>query len=979
MLDEICEISDCLNINQFLNDIPNYHVNLLCIHFNIRSLIKNFAALEQCIITSNKPIDVVILTEVNVMDNTSCLFHINGYQMFTALRKSRRGGGIIIYVSNKHKCNIKTIKTKHFENLLLTITTNSNYITNICAVYRPPSSSKNLFIDELLNLIDNYSCDTDLYLLGDINIDLKLDNPAKHKYNNMLHSLGLLCGITAYTRIELSNGRLSKSCIDHIYARSRTQDLYTAAIGTTLADHRAVIIACVGPRTQAVPTYKICLNNKKLNSLLEEIDWTPTYDMTCPLNIYNYIYTKFTECYKKSEYSIKINTKITRINNDWINNKIIKACEYRDNLFFQWIKNTNNMILKLKYNKARNNANALIQKTKNKNTKSEIISNKNNTKNLWSILNRLTGRIKSSIDDGLERSFGNNNNSSKDVANKFAVTFNNSVKQIISKCPEPLLDKKTYAVSANVSMRFRSAEPKSITKILKSLNSNKAPGVDRIRAIDVKKMCDKISLTIAKLINACILTGKYPKLLKTGIVRPIHKKGSQVDYLNYRPITILPTINKVVEKYVGTQIQHFYANNSILTCNQYGFQPHKSTTQLLSTFTDSIYNHLDKKEHILVVFVDYSRAFDTLRHDKLLQSLNDSGVRGNLLTWCENYLHDRSYQVRISNVDSFSVLVTEGTAQGSVLGPLHYLTYVNNLSNAIKQCELYQFADDTCLVATGRNIEDALTRLQSDFDILVKWSHDVGLVLNSNKTKLIYISSSKNRSTFRLKLIAHNHQCLHLKQSNNTQCNCDTIEQVSKYTYLGLVIDDRLNWKEHINHVSDKLRVILAKFSIIKSKIPYKTLLLLYKSLAESIISYGLSSYGRTSKTHLDNIFSLQLRILKKIVPIKIKDTFKDYRKLFAFCKILPIHEKVELTLLSQYYFTENLQKLHKNYSIRRQDNLRLQLPSYNNLYGKKRLNYIIPYLINIIPNPIKEKITYKNLKNILKQYFLQIINKKYT
>lgn len=304
---------------------------------------------------------------------------------------------------------------------------------------------------------------------------------------------------------------------------------------------------------------------------------------------------------------------------------------------------------------------------------------------------------------------------------------------------------------------------------------------------------------------------------------------------------------------------------------------------------------MDSTNHILVTFVDYTKAFDVLRHKQLLQSLDDCGVRGKLLGWCKNYLEERSYRVRVNNAKSFSVQVTEGTAQGSVLGPLHYLTYVNSLSSVIQQCDIYQFADDTCLVAHGHNTEEALRKLQSDFDTLLRWSHDFGLVLNTNKTKLMYISSSHNRQSYVPKLIAHTHFCLHSRPNNNPPtCTCSAIDLVDKHTYLGLVIDSRLTWRHHVNQVCDRLRGILAKFSILKFKTPYETLLLLYKSLAESIIQYGLSSYGRTYKTHIDRIFSLQLRILKEVVPTNLKRTFKeDYRKLFAFCKIIPVNEKI--------------------------------------------------------------------------------------
>lgn len=483
-------------------------------------------------------------------------------------------------------------------------------------------------------------------------------------------------------------------------------------------------------------------------------------------------------------------------------------------------------------------------------------------------------------------------------------------------------------------------------------------------------LTDSIAPIIARFINISIDCGQYPADLKTGIVRPVHKNGSCKNYENYRPITILPVIDKIAEKYVGGQIIDFYNKNDILTKSQFGFQPQKSTTQLLSNFTDSICSHLDDQKHVLVVFIDYSKAFDTLRHDTLIEKLDDCGIRGPLKKWCHNYLNDRSFYVNVGGQLSDKVTVTEGTAQGSVLGPLHYLTYVNDVANLINKCEIYQFADDTCLLAAHRNIREALLCLQQDFTLLTKWSHDVGLVLNASKTKMMYISSSKNRVVTPLSLIAHNHGCLHTDQSG---CVCDTVELVKKHRYLGLIIDDRLKWTNHINHVCDKLRAILSKFTLIRNKIPYQTLLSLYIALGESIISYGLSSYGRSCKTNLNLIYQLQIRLMKTIVPYKVKLKHKDdYHGLFNYCNILPIHEKIKYTLLVEQFFNETYQnKINHKIVTRSVANHFLITPRWKNLYGKNRLSYQIPKLINSLPIEIKSNLTIKNIKKNLKSHFL--------
>ncbi|CAG9136935.1 unnamed protein product [Plutella xylostella] len=225
--------------------------------------------------------------------------------------------------------------------------------------------------------------------------------------------------------------------------------------------------------------------------------------------------------------------------------------------------------------------------------------------------------------------------------------------------------------------------------------------------------------------------------------------------------------------------------------------------------------HLNDKEHILVAFIDYSKAFDTLKHNILGEKLSDCGIRGPLGEWCKNYLKERSFTVKVGDSLSKKIAVSEGTAQGSVLGPLHYITYVNDVVKLIKYCKIYQFADDTCLIAASKDIETALKQLQSDFTLLTKWSHDAGLVLNAKKTTLMYISSSQNRITTEPKLIVHNHRCLHMQ--DNQHCCCPPVEVVSKQKYLGLIFDDRLKWTEHINHFRltqpDRYDIALLKLS----------------------------------------------------------------------------------------------------------------------------------------------------------------------
>ncbi|KAG7297874.1 hypothetical protein JYU34_018628 [Plutella xylostella] len=526
---------------------------------------------------------------------------------------------------------------------------------------------------------------------------------------------------------------------------------------------------------------------------------------------------------------------------------------------------------------------------------------------------------------------------------------------------------------SNNSILFKKATTKRIKSIIDKISVRKSAGQDHIRPIDIKSACDNLISTITKLINISVNKGVYPNDLKKGLVRPIYKNGTESNYANYRPITILPILNKIFEKYIAGLIHGYYNEYDTLTDTQYGFRQNKSTSLLLSKFTDEINKCLDNKEHVLLVFIDYSKAFDTLRHDQLIQKLDNTGIRGPLLNWCKNYLENRTYMVQIGNSSSREVDVSIGTAQGSVLGPLHYLVYVNDVAEVIKHCSLYQFADDTCLIASDKNIRVAMKKLQSDFTTICAWSHDAGLVLNAKKTQMMHIRSSHNMSDISPKLLSQCHKCLH---NNNRSCrDCTTIDLVDEATYLGVTVDSRFNWGPHINKVCNKLRALMAKLKIIKYRTPYNILLNIYKSLAESIVSYGLTSYGRTYKTYLDQIELLQIRILKQIVPNHVKIKYRDdYAKLFKHCKVIPISKKVKYALLAEQYNRQDLIKpIQHKIITRKVTNKELTTYRCTNTYGKRTDKYLIPRLINDLPQTLKKTINNKNLKIKLKQHFLSL------
>lgn len=600
----------------------------------------------------------------------------------------------------------------------------------------------------------------------------------------------------------------------------------------------------------------------------------------------------------------------------------------------------------------------------------KINNNFRNTKQIYQIINNMLGRVTHSIDTAIINAFEAQGISAKDLAYNFATSFDKAVKDIIPNCKINLNSSSMSRQPLDSSIHFQKATSKSIYKIIQNLNSRKAPGPDNIKISDIKAIGENISPAIADLINCSVQKGLYPDDLKVGCVRPVYKKGKRSDFSNYRPITLLSSIDKIVEKYVCEQIHAFYGKHKVIDQNQFGFQAGKSTSDLLSNFTDKVNEHLNEKKHVLALFIDFSRAFDTLIHSHLVKKLDNCGVRGPLLTWCENYLHNRCFSVKVDDKSSPPVFVTEGTAQGSVLGPLHFLSYVNDMSDCINNCTCYQFADDTCLLIADKNPQTACELMQTDLNALTKWCHDAGLVINPSKTKLLTIKSPYKKHAPIKNLIIHNHSCLH---SSNSTCSCQSIDVVDKHTYLGVIIDHKLNWSYHIEHVCNKLRYFLANITILKNRIPYKIRLMLYNALAESHIQYGLSSYGRTYKTYLDDIYRLQLRIIKTIVSPKIKSQFYENDiGLFDHCKILPVHTQVKFILLKeQFYKTSALNFVEHPVYTRAISRNKLVAPRAHNTYGERTTGYLVPRYINTLPSNLRNSLTPRNLKFKLKRHFL--------
>ncbi|KAG7298799.1 hypothetical protein JYU34_017232 [Plutella xylostella] len=644
---------------------------------------------------------------------------------------------------------------------------------------------------------------------------------------------------------------------------------------------------------------------------------------------------------------------------------------HKDNLFRRWKSNQSNAIHRVEYNRYRNKTNKAICQAKNTYNKKLIIEAGRDTKKIWGYINNWLGREKKSIDDTILKYLGKQFDVPT-ICEKFSETFCNEIEKIKHKCNICFLERNSYAQEQNKSMRFQKVTSSSVELVINRLNEKKSAGIDNIRMRDIKLIKDKFSPILAHFINLSVYSQAYPDLLKLSIIRPLFKGGSHYNTGDYRPIAVLPSLNKIVERTIVNQVSKFLNNHNVITPAQFGFQQGKNTEKLLSKFANNINNYLNEQKVVAVLFIDFRKAFDTLDHSTLLNALNESGIRGHLLGWFADYLKNRSLTVKVAEFKSTNRHCKYGVAQGSVTGPVCYILHVNSMISVIKECKKYMFADDTCLMYAGKDAISIEKHLQDDFDNVTKWAHDNGIILNTEKTKLLLIKSSyRKQDVTEIKIKGHSYECLH---SNMLSCSCLEIENVVKFRYLGLVVDNRFCWKYHIISICDKLKVLLSKFKSLSYCTPTSTMYMLYNSLVESILSYGLECYGLTFKTDINKIKELQIRFIKVIENKKIKKQLdKDYSKILEKSSLLPIDKKCLMLLaVNEHCNDEYKIKAINKYNTRKNALGHFVVPKVSNFYGKRTKEWIIPKIFNCIPKDITHfhgpKIA---LRNMIKDYLL--------
>ena len=775
--------------------------NFSTIFLNIRSAMANLDSFHDYLQTLSVNFSVIALAETWLNNDNEHLCTLPDYTYHGIIREGRGGGGVALLLHNSLRFKPRpemTFTDESIEIVFVEVVYIPNQIIRplIGVIYRPPNTNVDAFINKLTPVLHKIRRENKLcYLLGDFNLNL-LNVSTHHPTNqflDLLYAFSFKPLVDKPTRITANTSTL----IDNIFCNSLMTCHMTGLLYCDVTDHLPIffIDECnsynTNERMQEI-SFRRINDNAILNfrQNIELLNWDEIYHSANCDDAYILFIEKFSTAYNESFPQIVKKINVRKINKPWITSSIKKSIAKRNKLY-KLFHARPTLANEIRYKQYKKSLAHIIRYAKKSHYNSLLELHKSNMKESWKVLKEIIGLPTKST---LSKTFTTDDDAeltdSVNIANSFNDYFVNIGGQLASNIPNTSQDPINYLSGDFPNSIYLSPIDENEVSLCIMRLRDGCPGHDGIKPSVIKRCKDLIVTPLTHIFNMSIREGHVPDSLKRAYITPVFKSGDSKKFNSYRPISVLPSFSKVLERLIFKRLYQYLSSNAILSNSQFGFRQGLSTEMALITAIDFITDAIDKKETALGLFLDLRKAFDTVDKEILLNKLSYYGIRGNALSWFRSYLTNRSQSVKYFNTISNELGVNMGVPQGSILGPLLFILYVNDLPNILNGVKPIMFADDTTLFSSDKDINVAVDCLNQNLSRLSLWFKSNRLSLNVTKTNyMLFTTSPTIRSQDPVILI------------DNV-----SIKRVTNIKFLGVLIDERLNWSFHIDHICSKLR-----------------------------------------------------------------------------------------------------------------------------------------------------------------------------
>lgn len=924
---------------------------------------------------ASNPIDVLALNETwlsqKVSDND---VYIPRYELVRRDRgfpgaDGETYGGVCFYVRSSINFSLRPdLSLDQLENLCIEINKPNSKPFLIVTWYRPPDSTVDKFniFETLIGKLDSEN--VEYHLLGDLNCNIGVPVPD--------HPTKVLTGITELfnlhqlvdepTRITQS----SSTTIDLIFTNDPERIVCSGVSHVGISDHSLIYFyrkLSVGLFSKGHTTvnYRNFKNFDvdKFRSDVNTQNWDSIKMLDNPNQMWHIWKTMFNGVVDRHAPLRK--KRVRGSKSPWITADLKERMRQRDVFKIRAIQSRNPHDWAT-FKSARNSVNSEIKYAKELYYQKAFSENQGNPKKTWGIINEITSRKREHANIKEIKLNGSSITNTEEISEVLNGHFATIGPKLAAEVPlvEGGSSHLAYLTpQSEITFSLKETMVPEVFSLLSKLCKSKATGLDKISAKMLRLCPDLIAESLCAIFNRSINTGIFPDEWKCSKVIPLHKKGDRSDLDNYRPISIIPVVAKVFERIIYNQVYKFLIDTKVLSNCQSGFRSLHSTVTALLEATNTWALNIDRGCVNAVVFLDLKKAFDTVDHGILLSKLNAYGIGGVEGGWFESYLNNRKQKCSVNGKLSSQRSLLCGIPQGTILGPLLFLIYINDLPNCLTHSQARMYADDTHLTFASNRIDDIESHLNEDLANVNKWLLCNKLTLNQSKTEFMLIGSRQRLNTF---------QAAPILALNN-----ETIKQVPHTKSLGVHIDENLTWNEHIKQLVKKIASGIGSLKRVRNCIPASTLNTIYNSLVQSHFDYCSEVWGSCGKIQATKLQKLQNRAARILThsnydtnaePLiedlgwKKLDSQRNLQKAVMVYKSL--NGLAPDYMQSIFEYRDNLP-----YQLRDSEH-KLVIPKPRTNYGKNSIGYNGAVLWNDLPVGLRQASSLQEFKNGCKNVF---------